>query len=41
MSKDTGLVVNLKFSIIEKVYMSKDTGLVVNLKYSIVGKMYE
>ena len=40
MSKDIGLVVNLKFSIVGKVYVSKDTGLVVNLKYSIVGKVY-
>ena len=28
MSKDTGLVVNLKYSIVGKVYVSKDTVLV-------------
>ena len=31
MSKDTVLVVNLKYSIIGKVYVSKDTVLVVIL----------
>ena len=31
MSKDTKLVVNLKYSIVGKVYVSKDTVLVVIL----------
>ena len=31
MSKDTVLVVNLKYSIVGKVYVSKDTVLVVIL----------
>ena len=31
VSKDTGLVVNLKYSIVGKVYVSKDTVLVVIL----------
>ena len=31
MSKDTVLIVNLKYSIIGKVYVSKDTVLVVIL----------
>ena len=31
MSKDTVLVVNLKYSIVEKVYVGKDTVLVVIL----------
>ena len=31
MSKDTVLVVNLKYNIIRKVYVSKDTVLVVIL----------
>ena len=31
MSKDTELVVNLKYSIVGKVYVSKDTVLVVIL----------